>query len=374
MKQLDKNNIISYKIFIKKLLDEIQNLKLTSQNVMSKKSFQIEKDDDIKQLNKLLFILNSNKMITANDIDIINKLKNKWETRKDVSSITNESTDDTETTETENENDTETDNENENENENDNDIRESYKKINPNLTDKEIDDLIINGTSVVDLRNDMNGGGKIFRNPDKRYRSPNFKTSKRPFSPSPKRKDYEKKAVRKSDGHSRCTFILPNTNQRCKILLGIYPQFCHLHTMLIENLVISKSKIKNAGNGLFAGPHGFKKGMIIGEYSKPWMEVSAGRLETRNGKKDTNYSYVYCDEQHRGQKEKDVKCWDGLDARSTIIRNANDAHGSKFKNNAYFDNRKDSKGNVHAYMIASKNIGAFQEIYCDYNAESYWGE
>ena len=317
-----------------------------------------------------------------NDFHEIKSLSEKWNfkrTKDDDSS--DKSSDESDDHETEESTDTDesTDNDESTDTEAEEAARKPYRIINPTLSDKQIDQLILQGISAYEYEQNpysyggSGGGSRMFKNPDKKYRSPNFKTTRRPFSPSPKRKDYEKIALTKAsqDKHARCTFILPETNQRCKLSLGIYPQYCHLHTMLIENLVISKSKIKNGGNGLFAGPHGFKKGMIIGEYSKPWMEVSAGRLDTRNGKKDTNYSYVYCDEQHRGQKEKDVKCWDGLDARSTIVRNSNDAHGSKFKNNAYFDNRKDSKGNVHVYMIASRNIGAFQECYCDYG-QSYW--
>ena len=40
----------------------------------------------------------------------------------------------------------------------------------------------------------MEGGAKLrkFKSPEKKYRSPNFKTARRPKSPSPKRRDYEK--------------------------------------------------------------------------------------------------------------------------------------------------------------------------------------
>lgn len=205
-----------------------------------------------------------------------------------------------------------------------------------------------------------------YKSPIKKYRSSNFKTARRPRSPSPKRSDYEKKAQTKP-GTERCIYIDPETKKRCKLQIGIYPKYCHMHTTLIENLYIAPSNIANAGNGLFAGPFGFKKNDIIGEYSQPWMEVKSGRLDNRNGKgKDVNYSYVFCDEQKKGQKEKDVQCWDGLDKNSTIVRNANDAHGSKYKNNAYFDTRKGKDGKSHVYMIASKKIGPLQEVLCEY--------
>ena len=98
---------------------------------------------------------------------------------------------------------------------------------------------------------------KYFKNPDNSYSD--FKTTKRPHSISPKRKDYLKKALKKDDHHSKCTYIDPNTNKRCKMDLEMYPRFCKLHTILVENLYIGKSNISQAGNGLFVGPYGFKK-------------------------------------------------------------------------------------------------------------------
>ena len=65
------------------------------------------------------------------------------------------------------------------------------------------------------------------------------------------------------DGWYRCTYIDPTTNKRCALKLGLYPRYCELHTMLIQNVYISKSHIKAAGNGLYAGPYGFKKGDVI---------------------------------------------------------------------------------------------------------------
>lgn len=183
---------------------------------------------------------------------------------------------------------------------------------------------------------------------------------------SPKRSDYEELAIVKSDGHSKCSFIEPKTNKRCKLYLEMYPKFCHLHTILIDNLYIDISNIKNAGNGLFSGPLGFKKDEIIGEYSYPWMEVKSKKLDIRNGKgKNVNYDYVLCLNKEKGQKEGDIMCYDGLDKNSTIIRNANDAHNSNFKNNCYFEAiKRDCKYKVFA--VTSKNIKPFSEIFISY--------
>lgn len=211
---------------------------------------------------------------------------------------------------------------------------------------------------------------------ERKYQPLNFKTGRRSKSPSPRRKDYEKQAVTKAT-KERCMYIDPDLNKRCQMEIGMYPKYCHIHTTLIENLFLGPSNIKGAGGGLFVGPLGFNKGDIIGEYSQDWMKVKQGRLDKRNGKdskgnyRDVNYSYVYCDEQKRGQKEADVQCWDGLDKNSTIVRNSNDAHGSKYRNNAYFDTRKDKNGKVHVYMIATRRIRPLKEVLTNYG-DSYW--
>lgn len=208
---------------------------------------------------------------------------------------------------------------------------------------------------------------KLFKSPKKEYTK--FKTIKsgNKKSPSAKRSDYESRAIIKSDLHSRCIFVDSNKNKRCKLYLGIYPKYCHIHTILIENLYISKSNIKNGGNGLFSGPIEFKKDEIIGEYSYPSMEVKSGRLDIRNGKgKDVNYDYILCLNKEKGQLEKDILCYDGLDKNSSIIRNANDAHNSEFKNNCYFYQRKTKSGKYKVLVVCKKKIKPFSEILIDY--------
>lgn len=215
---------------------------------------------------------------------------------------------------------------------------------------------------------------RIFKSPDIRYRK--YRSIKRPFSPSPKRRDFEKVALTKPDNHSMCTFIIPETGKRCKLQLGIYPRFCHLHTQLIYNVHVAKSGIKKGGNGLYVGLYGFKKGMIIGEYSEDKIKVNGDAFRKRNGKdryneyKDVNDMYLLCANTKKNEKE---ICWDALDIRSTIIRNANDAHNSNFRNNAYFDQKRNRNGKIHVYMVASRNIAAGKEILCSYgDNDSYW--
>lgn len=200
-----------------------------------------------------------------------------------------------------------------------------------------------------------------FKNKDPNYVEGAFKKTRHPRSPSPKRKNYEQKALTKDDNKSRCTFVHPVMGKRCKNKLGLYPEYCHLHTMAIQNVYIDQSQIEQAGNGLYAGPFGFKKGDIIGRYSFPWNEVSLGTLEKRC-KDEKCWSYIFCNE---GDDAK-TKCWDGLDIRSTLMRNINDAHKSKHKNNCIFD----VKGK-EVFVIAAKNIKPKSELFVSYGKD-YW--
>lgn len=205
---------------------------------------------------------------------------------------------------------------------------------------------------------------KKFKSPNKFYQSNKFNKTKRPLSPSPKRKTYQSLAKISSDHKSQCTYIHPLTHKRCKNKLGLYPEFCHLHTLAIHNVYIAPSQITKAGNGLFTGSFGFKKGDIIGRYNEKWNAAKLGQIEKRCENEDC-WSYVFCDDEDKNDY-KNTKCWDGLDIRSTLMRNINDAHGSTFKNNAYFDV---IRGNV--YVIASKNIKPNKEIFVKYGSK-YW--
>lgn len=187
---------------------------------------------------------------------------------------------------------------------------------------------------------------------------------------SPKIKNFEKHALihPKKDDHRICHYIDNKTNKQCQMKLGNYPKFCQLHSLTIDNLYVDTSNIKNAGNGLFAGPFGFKKGDRIGEYSMDEIKVQLKDLDKRSSKPD--YSYTFCERQKRGQAEDDVNCWDALDYRTTIIRYANDATNSKFKNNSYFFETK-RDGETRVYLVASKKIEPLEEIFVSYGSD-YW--
>jgi hypothetical protein len=180
---------------------------------------------------------------------------------------------------------------------------------------------------------------------------------------SPKIKNFEKHALIRPEKNDQriCRYIDEKTNKRCQMKLGNYPKLCQLHSLTIDNLYIDKSGIESAGFGLFAGPFGFKRGDQIGEYSLEEIRVKLSAIDRRSRKPD--YSYIFCDRDN-------VECWDALDYRSTIVRYANDARNSKFKNNAYFDEKK-RDGKTRVYLVASKRIEPLEEILISYG-EDYW--
>lgn len=180
---------------------------------------------------------------------------------------------------------------------------------------------------------------------------------------SPRKKDFREKAKIKEDS-TKCKYINKYTKQKCHNNIGIYPEYCKMHTLIINNVYIDKSNISVAGNGLYAGPYGFKKGEVIGIYSNPQSEVSLGELLNRCNdiEKNNCWEYVFCKDGHR----KNTKCWDNLDIRSSLMRNINDAHNTNFKNNSYFQVK-----NNKIYIISSRNIKAKEEIFISYGKD-YW--
>ena len=203
---------------------------------------------------------------------------------------------------------------------------------------------------------------KIFKNPDeKKFRIGNFETKKRPKSPSAKRMEYMKKSSNNEDKKTRCIYIDPEDKKQCREKLGLYPEFCETHTILINNLYIAPSQIQKAGYGLYSGSYGFKKGDIIGKYSYKWNEVKLGTFKKRC-KEDECWRYLFCE----SGNTKHTKCWDGLDIKSTLMRYINDAHLSNFRNNSYFEIIKDE-----GYVVASRNISPNREIFVSYG-KNYW--
>jgi hypothetical protein len=182
---------------------------------------------------------------------------------------------------------------------------------------------------------------------------------------SPKIKNFEKYALVRPEKNDKriCRYIDTKTNKRCQMKLGNYPKFCQLHSLSIDNLYVDTSNIDGAGYGLFAGPFGFKQGDRIGEYSLDEIRVKPNAIDRRSHNPD--YSYVFCDHEN-------IDCWDALDYRTTIVRYANDARNSQFKNNSYFDEKK-RNGKTRVYLVASKRIEPLEEIFVSYG-EEYWDQ
>lgn len=161
------------------------------------------------------------------------------------------------------------------------------------------------------------------------------------------------------------------TCKRCNKILNLYPKLCFIHTLKMNNLYISKSEIPNVGMGLFAGPLGFKKGDIIGKYSSNNNHITYGELLENNKNCPTNMlnertKYILCNLKKDNENQNDVICWDGLDIRSTILRFINDVYKTDFKVNTYFTIKTNQ-----AYVIASKDIPPFHELYISYGTK-YW--
>jgi hypothetical protein len=200
---------------------------------------------------------------------------------------------------------------------------------------------------------------KEFINRDIRYDKNKISSVQKQKSPSPKLKNYVKKARTESDKYSRCSYRYGETKKRCKNYLGLYPQFCYVHTMLIHNLQIRKSNIPNAKMGLFVGPYPFQKGTIIGKYNTKNNSLKLSTFRSRCSEDSNCHEYVFCDTQSQ-------TCWDTKDIRSSIMRFINDSYGSNFKNNCHFKKRGDD-----ILVIASENINPFQELFINYG-KNYW--
>lgn len=201
-----------------------------------------------------------------------------------------------------------------------------------------------------------------FKNPDINYREGYFNTETLPYSISPTESNYHELVITNKDNHSKCIYIDNNTGKRCKLKLKNYPKYCYLHTMLVENIYISKSNIEKAGKGLFAGPYGFKKGQIIGKYSTPNNSINLGNVKKNCENKENCWAYIFCED----NENDNAMCWDSLGIRSSIIRYINDAYNTHFKNNCYFDIIDNE-----VYVIASKKIKKNEEIMVSYGYK-YW--
>ena len=124
-------------------------------------------------------------------------------------------------------------------------------------------------------------------------------------------------------------------------------------------LIVKKSKIRNAGKGLFSTSH-IRKGDIIVEYKGE--KVTWAECERRNEKTTEHLAYFFY-----VSKNNSI---DGSAKLDALARYANDAEGKtksrKNKNNSDFQVIKGKP-----YIVATKNITAKSEILVEYG-QDYW--
>ncbi len=126
-------------------------------------------------------------------------------------------------------------------------------------------------------------------------------------------------------------------------------------------LIVKKSKIPNAGKGLFTTSR-IRKGDVIVEYKGEKMTWAQCLKRYDKNMAEANYLYFVSKN----------NCVDAKYAINELARYANDANGftrvKGLTNNSEYDNLK-----TRPYIIATKNISAGSEIFVDYT-KGYWDE
>lgn len=145
----------------------------------------------------------------------------------------------------------------------------------------------------------------------------------------------------------------------CKRTTCKYTTYCWQHTKSIRNFVIKESNIPGAGDGLYTLKN-FKKGDKILPYTGDLIDIPSDDDDDEL----LEYALTIGD-----------KIINAESTQSELTRYSNDCRiknrraGQCKNNNAQFDD----VGNYEAYMVATKNIKAGEEIFTDYGNE-YWRE
>ena len=149
---------------------------------------------------------------------------------------------------------------------------------------------------------------------------------------------------------------------KCQNFSEFHYPLCIYHCILVYNVFISKSKIKNADLGLFSGPNGFHKNQIIGIYGNNSNKTRQKDLLHVFGYKRENWKYILCENNEISDNN---ICWTGHNSYTKYI---NDSYKTSFINNAYFDYVKSDNT---VYVKAKKFIHPYEEILLDYGSR-YW--
>jgi uncharacterized protein len=163
----------------------------------------------------------------------------------------------------------------------------------------------------------------------------------------------------------RCKAININ-GERCKVNTQTTYPFCWRHTVSQKDLRVKKSKIKDAGKGLFARDKQkkdssskiFEKDENIEEYTGKLL--SKKKLDEKYGDDLAPYAVM---------AKKDLFI-DAIKKKSSVARYANDCHNSGKKCNARFSvSHRNQKTKV--FIKADKKIKHGEEILVSYGDE-YW--
>jgi uncharacterized protein len=143
---------------------------------------------------------------------------------------------------------------------------------------------------------------------------------------------------------------------RCRLRACTTAKYCWIHGSKIKGLRVKPSQIKQAGLGLYTTRH-FKKGQRLDKYKG---EVMGSSSFDRRYPKNKLAQYGLTIGKH--------KFVDGRSTQSSWARYANDARGSRFRNNANLTagNRKTWGG-----LVAKNNIPPNREVFTSYG-KSYW--
>lgn len=130
-----------------------------------------------------------------------------------------------------------------------------------------------------------------------------------------------------------------------------------------DQFFVSKSRIKEAGNGLYSKKC-FKKGEIIGEYTGKTFWLTDDQFLKQF--KDSDIYLMGLS--YKNPKTKKSKYLDGnpIYKESGLLSFANDAVNTEFENNAEF-----IESGSKVFMTALKRISKGDEILVDYGKE-YW--
>ena len=154
-------------------------------------------------------------------------------------------------------------------------------------------------------------------------------------------------------GRRRCTFCDEN-GRRCDRAASEFPLYCAFHSNVLYNVVVKKSGIPGAGMGLWVGDRAIEKNGLIACYGTDRIPKQRASVAEAKGRTE----YLFCE---------GAWCWDARRKDSSIVRFANDAHGTAHKTNAVFVMR----GGV-PWIKATRRIPPGSEIFADYGPD-YWG-